>query len=199
MAPQVAIAPLVFLISRWPVLVTWAIGSVGCFATLLPGALSKGRDSFSDLLMLGGVSSFLGLGVSVMVVGPVWMLLRAFAARPVLELEPGERLLHELFANHFLWGESRGGKLLVTSRRLGFRPTRFNVQLDTWSVRLEEVESLAVEGDRFLVVQHRNAAKPEWIVTWKAQPLVDYLGALARRAEEHRASDKAIGGVPRAA
>ena len=60
------------------------------------------------------------------------------------------RVLEERAASHFLGGEGRGGKLLVTSRRLAFRPHRFNVQLATWSLPLSEI--VRFECDRH---QHR--------------------------------------------
>src|SRR6185503_13793911 len=93
---------------------------------------------------------------------------------PKLELEPGEQLLREQAANHFLGGEARGGKLLITNRRLAFRPHRFNVQLATFSVPLDKIRSLTSAGSRFLVVT-TDAPKPEWIVTWNPRELAQFL------------------------
>lgn len=188
LAPRVAIAPLVFLVTRTPVLVAWLLGTIGWLVVLVPGALARGRDSVGDFAFMAGLSAFCGLGGAALVVGPVWAVVRVFSRPPLLPLEPGEEVLRTLPANHFVGGEARGGKLLVTTRRLGFQPHRFNVQLGTWSVRLEDVRGLACEGTRFLLVDTGSPGRQEWIVAPRPDVLAGVVRALGAAPEEERAA-----------
>ncbi|MGE6760752.1 tetratricopeptide repeat protein [Corallococcus interemptor] len=179
LAPQVAITPVVYLLSRWPVLLSWAAGATGVFLWLLPGAIARGDDSsISGLATLGGMSLFLGLGVVVLVVLPIWLITKALSPIPTFELEAGESVVREVVANHFLDGESRGGRLLITDRRLGFCPNRFNLQVSTWSIRHDEIESVHHEGQQLLVIGVRGAAKPEWLLVFNASALESEITAL---------------------
>ncbi len=171
LAPRVAIAPLVFLITRWPVLIAWVVGTIGMAVVLVRSAAANGHDATSDVLTLCAISLFSGGGVAVLTVGPVFFLARAFTTPPALPLGDGESIVREVTANHFLRGESRGGKLLVTNERLAFRPNRFNVQLATWSLPLTQIRSLSVEGERFVVVG--TDAGAEWLVTMAPHKLVE--------------------------
>jgi len=164
LAPKVGIAGILFLISRPAVLVVWALGAAGLLALLLPGAVAKGHDSVGDFVLLSGISLMCGFGLSALVVGPVFMAMRAFVPKPVFELEPGEKVWREMMGSHYLRGEGRGGHVLLTNRRLAFRPHRFNVQLDVWSMPLAEIEQVVPEGTRFLVVTTAGAKEPEWLV-----------------------------------
>ena len=186
LAPKVAVGTIFFLVSRKPVLAAWAVGAVGMLALILPGAAARGHTTLSDYAMITGLSAFCGLGYAALAVGPVWMAIRAFARPPVLELEPGELVLRELAANHFLGGEGRGGKLLVTTRRLAFRPHRFNVQVGTWSARLEDLRDMRTEGTRFLLVQVAGKTAPEWFVASQPGRLAQYLQAVVARPEAER-------------
>lgn len=188
LAPKVAVGSIFFLVSRWPVLVGWAVGTAGMLALLLHGAAEKGRDVSGDWLLLGALSAFCGLGFAALCVSPVFFAVRAFSPKVSFTLEDGEAVLHTRPANHFLTGEGRGGELLVTTRRLGFCPHRFNVQRAPWSVPLDQVRSTAVEGDRFLLVTADGRKSPEWIVTSKPERVASYLEALARRPEAERAA-----------
>jgi hypothetical protein len=163
LAPKVAIAPLVFLATRKPVIIAWAIGTIGMLALVITSAQANGKDPYDNLPLLVGLSLFCGGGVAPLTVGPVFLFLRARTPAPVLELEPGERLVEALSAGHFLGGESRGGKLHVTDRRLVFVPGRFNVQLDPWSVRLEDVTGVRTEGTRMVLVATKDGAEA-WLV-----------------------------------
>ena len=164
LAPKVGIGGILFLISRRGVLVGWALGAAGMLALLLPGAIAKGHTAIGDFALISGLSLFCGFGFGALVVGPIWMLKCLFTAKPVFELEPGEELVHDMLGNHFLHGEGRGGRILLTNRRLGFRPHRFNVQLGLWSTPLVDILDVAPEGTRFLVVKTRASDEPEWIV-----------------------------------
>jgi hypothetical protein len=186
LAPRAALAPLLFLVTRPAVLVAWAIGAVAMIWVLVPQAVAHGHTEFSDYATMGGLGLFCGLGLAVPFVGVPFFVRRAFAPVPVFELEQGEILLYEVPANHFLSGESRGGKALVTTRRLGFRPHRFNVQVDLWSVRLEDLRSLTTEGERFLVIETVSVVAQDWLVVARPQALADYVGAIAKTAETER-------------
>lgn len=187
LAPRVAIAPLVFLITRVPVMVAWGIGAAVMLSLILPQAIALGHDSLKDVLMLGGLCVFCGLGFAALALGPTWMLVRAFAKKTDFPLEPGEQVLRETTANHFVGGEARGGKLIVTTRRLGFRPHRFNVQLATWSVPLEAVRGFDFSGDRFLLVDTEAApGKPQWVVVPRPRDVAAWVSALSAVPEAER-------------
>ncbi|MBX7114286.1 MAG: hypothetical protein K1X64_08120 [Myxococcaceae bacterium] len=110
--------------------------------------------------------------------GPIWAATRLFAKPPTFELEPGEAIVRQVTANHFENGEARGGDLLITNRRLGFRPHRFNVQLTTWNVRHSEIRGAYCEGDRFLVIQ--GMKRHDWLVVWHSGDLAKEIAALAK-------------------
>ena len=96
------------------------------------------RVSFA---LIGAAATF------VLVVLPGFLLYRAlFTASPSLAFEPGEAAFATAADNHSLDGEKRGGKLVLTERRIRFVPHRFNVNLDTVSVPWEDVEGVAT-GD----------------------------------------------------
>lgn len=175
LAPRAAFMTLVFLITRRAVLAVWVLGAIAWFALFWTTAIERGRDPSAELPFIVGMSVFLGLGMAALLVGPAWMVYRAFARPPVFELEGGELVLFETSANHFLRGEARGGKLIVTTQRLGFRPHRFNVQLDPWSIPLEAVRESNVEGTRLLVLKSEASREPEWLVTQNPAALVEKL------------------------
>lgn len=164
LAPRVAFAPVVFLATRWPVLVAWTLGTLGWLAMLVPQMEAKGRGTPANYAFVVFAALMSGGGVAVLLVGPGFFVARAFTPAPVIRLEPGEELLAEYRANHFLKGEGRGGKLLLTSKRLAFRPHRFNVQLEPWSVPLADLERVETEGARMLLVHVRGQREPAWLV-----------------------------------
>ena len=55
------------------------------------------------------------------------------------QLEPGERILREAPANHFVGPEAVGGWLVLTDRRLVFKSHRLNVQRHELSLRPAEI------------------------------------------------------------
>jgi len=175
---RVAAAPLLFLVTRVPVLIAWAAGALGMLWLLVDSAQSNGKDPFANVPLLVGLSLFCGLGVAPLTVGPIFMVVRALGPKPVVELAPGERLLEEIPANHFLGGEARGGKLLLTDRRIAFRPHRFNVQQDTWAISRSEVTGTRAEGLRMLIVRTRDGAE-HWLVTMHPRDLAARLEAAA--------------------
>jgi hypothetical protein len=180
LGPKATLLPILFLMSRWPVLVCSLFGSASTLILLMPGAVARGRTAAPDLLVLFGISSLCGWGFSVLAVGPVFFVARLLGQKPVFELEPGESVLREMAANHFLNGEARGGRLLVTQRRLGFRPHRFNVQLATWSCGLSEIRSLRSEGQRLVVIE--TAPGDDWVVVANAAAAADELSVAIDRA-----------------
>jgi hypothetical protein len=182
MAPRLAIAPAVYLFTRWPVLLAWGIGTAGWLWILVPQMEAKGEDAFG---LAVGISVLCGGGFGLMVVGPIFFVARLLSPPPAVPLEEGETTLLARPANHFLGGEGRGGTLLITSRRLAFRPHRFNVQLSSWTVPLEAVDRTEAHGDRLLVV-HTGASEPAWIVALKPAALGDYLQRLAAAPEATR-------------
>lgn len=89
--------------------------------------------------------SFLGVGLGLAAGLPFGLLLAAFTAwqgsrftREAPGLE-GEQLLKQGPANHFRGGESVGGWLYLTDKRLLFRSHRFNVQNHELSIPLAEI------------------------------------------------------------
>jgi hypothetical protein len=190
LAPRAVFGTLLFLLTRRAVLAGWVVGAAGMFWLMYTGARAHHHDIEAHLPLAIGVSLLSGLGFAALVVGPAFMLVRALARAPVVVLEPGERLLGTVLANHFRGAEGRGGKLLLTSRRLAFRPHRFNVQLETWTTPLEAIRSFAFEGDRFLLVDV-GAHAPEWIVVHRTREVAATLSRLAAMPEPERTSSAA--------
>lgn len=164
LAPRVALLPILFLLTRGPVIAAWVVGAAGMFALLVHSIQANGHDPSAQWPLIAGLSVFCGLGAAVPLVGVPFFVMRLFAAAPELPLERGEAVAREWPANHFLDSEGRGGKMLLTTERLGFCPHRFNVQLTTWSVRRADITGVSVEGERLLLVTHAGAAEPAWFV-----------------------------------
>jgi hypothetical protein len=183
---SVARAPLQFLITRRPVLIVWALGTVGAMALFVPLGLAKGAQW---ALFSVPFSAFLGLGVATLVVGPAFVVMRAFKTPPDAPLEPGEVVVRTLMANHFLHGEARGGTLRVTNRRLVFRPHRYNVQLTPWALPLSEVRALSSEGTNLLLVNPHTA--DEQILAVQRAPRESEIlrGIVAQPESERRPPD----------
>jgi hypothetical protein len=59
-----------------------------------------------------------------------------------IDLADGESMVKEGFANHFKGFESVGGRLLLTTRRLVFKPHKLNVQRQQDSYPLEEIATV---------------------------------------------------------
>lgn len=187
LAPKVAIAPLLFLVTRTPVLIAWLLGTAVWLVIILPQAIARGNASVGDLAMLSGICALCGLGFAALAVGPVFMIVRLFAKPPTLTLDPGEEALRSIAANHWKGGEARGGKLHITTRGLRFVPHRFNVQLDGWQARYEDIRGCAVEGSRFLLVD-AGGPKPEWLVVMSPPVTAELVRAVATAPEPERAA-----------
>ncbi len=181
LAPKVGIGALLFIVTRWPFAIGWLVGTGGTLALIMPGAIAKGRDSVSDFALLAGIGILCGGGFAALVVGPIWALTRALEPSPTFELEAGETLLDESPGNHFLNGESRGGKILLTDRRIGFRPHRFNVQLETWSATLDDIATVEQEGARFLVLTVTGSDDQEWLVVQNPQQIAEQISPDSQR------------------
>lgn len=150
LAPKMALAPMLFLLTRWPVLITWVLGAGGMFALIASSAAANGKHP--DMVVMGAISALCGLGVSALTVGPGFMIARMFAEKPLFALDDGETVESRRRGNHMLGNEARGGEILLTDRRLGFQPHRFNVQLDPWSVPFEAIHDVRTEGARLLLL-----------------------------------------------
>lgn len=167
LAPKMALAPMFFLLTRTPVLIAWALGAIGMYVLMAKGAAENNKTP--DPMMMIGISAFCGIGFAALVVGPGFMIARSFAAKPEFLLEEGEIVQEKIAANHMLGREARGGVMVLTDRRIGFEPHRFNVQLDTWSVPRASVRGARREGSRLLLLETDRgeeifvAAKPEAI------------------------------------
>lgn len=186
LAPKAGFGPIVFMLTRWPVLVAWAVGTSGVLLLLLLAALGRGQVSPSDLLRVAWQSLLGGLTFATIIVGVPFLLVRAAATPPELALEPGEVLIQERRGRQFLRGESRWGQLLLTNRRIGFRPSRFNVQRSPWSMRLDDIRSVRVEGECLLVVEGEAPRPPEWVLAIDGRKMAAQLDELRGRPEAAR-------------
>ncbi len=139
-----------FLLTRKPILLTWALGAAGMAWLLLSQDPPNGREP--SLTLLVPLAIFCGLGFAALVVGPVWMVLCLRKPKTTWTAPDGERPLRSLDANHILHGESRGGKLHITDRALHFVPNRFVVQDDPWSLSLAVINETDALGGRLLAL-----------------------------------------------
>jgi hypothetical protein len=167
------------------VLLAWLLGTAVWLVIILPQAVARGNDSLGDLALLAGICALCGLGFAALAVGPVFLIVRLFGKPAGLTLDPGEQVLRSLSANHWKGGEARGGKLHVTTRGLRFVPHRFNVQLDGWQARYEQIRGCAVEGSRFLLVD-AGGPKPEWLVVMRPPAIAEMVQAVAAAPEAER-------------
>lgn len=173
LAPRLAIAPVVFLATRPAVLVTWTISALAFAAYFLSLTPRPGHEPLG-IVPISLLSLLVGGGLAVVVVAVPFVAMRAFAPSPKADLEPGEIVKQTIPANHFLRGEGRGGKLLVTSQRLVFVPHRFNVQLELTSVAFSNIVACEIVGERLLAVSTRSG-EPHWIITNQPARLADVL------------------------
>ncbi len=96
-----------------------------------------------------------------------------------------DEVLYEKAANHFLNGEARGGKVVITRDHIAFRPHRFNVQLDTRMLPLKKVRSIRAEGSRFIVIDVADQPE-EWMVVLNAAKIAQYLAAVKATEADQR-------------
>jgi hypothetical protein len=182
---------IVYVATRKPLLFAWAIASVVWTLVFIADVVANGHDSLATIALMIGGGAVCGLGVAVMAVGSVFMMLRA-STKPTLELQPDEVLLDERHGSHVLGRENRAGRLLVTNRRLGFQPSRFSVQLETWSVALDEIESVEVIVERhdhgiargLLAIGTKN--ERSLLGMLRPRELAEYVGKLQSRDEHER-------------
>lgn len=174
-------APLLFLATRRPVLIGWGVGTAGLLAYLWSGARAHGHDTPVTLLVLCLLSAYCGLGFSGLIIGPPFMIARALQPVRPFSPEPDETVLLRWFVSHFLRGEARGGTLLLTNRRLVFNPHRFNVQLASWNVPLDEIKALGFEGTRMLLVERRGQSEADWLVVREPRQVAEGIASAAGR------------------
>jgi len=186
LAPKAALDSLVFTITRWPVAVALAVGGAGILLLLLLAALGRGQVSPPDLLRVAWQTLVGGLTFAAVAAGVPFLLLRAGVAPPELALDPGEVLVQERKGRHFLRGENRWGQLLLTNRRIGFRPSRFNVQLSPWSMRLDDIRSVRVEGECLVLIEGQAPTPPEWLVAVDGRKMAEQIDELRRQPEAER-------------
>ena len=97
------------------------------FGLATAAALATSGLAFAPSAGIAGLTALLAGGLFALLIG-MFMRSRLSTAGTELALEPGERLVHEGAANHFLGAEGRGGRLYLTSNRLVFNPHRFNIR-----------------------------------------------------------------------
>lgn len=90
-----------------------------------------------------------------------------------LPLLPGEEIVKEGPANHFVRGESVGGWLTVTTQRLQFTSHKINVQVHNLSLSLNEIagaETVATAGiiPNGLLIQTASGQKERFVVNGRA-------------------------------
>jgi hypothetical protein len=169
MAFRASFGALWFLVTRRAVLITWIVGSVALTALVLYLTITAGKATTPAVIGLIGVGILGGAGLAALLVLPFWLISRASKPAPAVELEPDEAVASKLRGNHFLNGESRGGKILITDRRLAFEPSRFNVQLDPWSIPLDAIDRVELEGMHF--VRLLSGEEEHWLVAQQPDEL----------------------------
>jgi hypothetical protein len=185
LALKATLFPPLFLFTRRPVLLTWALSAAAIVLWLGHEAEGRGRSPSVGLLL--GVSLVSGLGFALMLVGPVFFASRLRLAVPTLALEPAEQVLFRRPGNHWRQGEARGGAFLVTTQRLAFVPNRFNVQLEGWSVPLSAPFTFHREGERLVLLQ-RPAQADEWLVPMAPSLLIEQVEQVRAVPEGERAA-----------
>lgn len=171
---------------RWVYLPALVI-SVAWGASLCMAAIANGRGAPSTLATMIAIGAVCGLGTVMLTVLPGFMIYRALKTPPPeLPIADGERLLFVAPANHVLRGEARGGHLLVTDARVGFRPHRYNVQLQTWSAPLSSIRALRAVFPTGLRLEMADGSIERLVVPARKQ-----IAAYLLRLRDARPDDRA--------
>jgi hypothetical protein len=98
---------------------------------------------------------------------------------PPLELEPGEKLLADVFANLFRGWEGVGGKLYITDRRIRFESHRWNGQPGPSEILLREATAVRSFDNLGLipngVLVETDEGKSYRFVVWRRQRLIELI------------------------
>ena len=169
---------MLFLLRQRLVLAPGIVFSVAWALLLVGMTVANGKGSVETIATLTLVSIVCGFGVVALTVGPAFVIHRHLkGVDPVLALEEGEQVLFVAPANHVLDGEARGGRLLVTDRRIAHRPHRYNVQLDPWSVPFESVRGVRHRLPTFVLLD-LEGGKVEKLVVPNRREMTAYLDGL---------------------
>jgi hypothetical protein len=170
---RLVLFPAIVFSLAWASLFTWM-------------TIQMHKATLESLATMTGIAIMCGLGTTVLLVGPAFMIHRHFKAEnPVFPLQDGERVLYVGVANHTFHGEARGGRLLVTDRRIGFRPHRYNVQLEPWSVPFEGVIGVRHRLPTFVLLDMLDGTTERLVVEHRKE-VAAYLDALRMLPVEQR-------------
>lgn len=151
LGPKLGIGGIVFLLSRVGVMVPTFVFTTAIFAFFMFGPRNPNATPPS-LAVLVVLSLICGLGATVLVVGPIFLLWRLRTPAQKLLVQPDEVVVTQTQGSHFLSGEGRGGTVTLTTTRLAFTPHRFNVQLAPWQLPLSELKGVERHGVHAVVV-----------------------------------------------
>ena len=168
-----------FFLFRQPRALFAIIAASILWALLLVGmTVDNGKATPGTIATMLVISIVCGLGTTVVIIGPIFMVYRHLKTPdPVYALEPGESKLFVALANHVLDGEARGGRLIVSDRRIGFRPHRYNLQLETWSTPFEAVRAVRDRLPTFVLLDLHDG-KTEKLVVQNRKDVAAYLDGL---------------------
>jgi hypothetical protein len=98
---------------------------------------------------------------------------------PPIELEPGEKLTAEVFANLFRGWEGVGGKLYITDRRIRFESHRWNRQPGPSEILMREVTAVGSFDNLGLIpngmLVETKERKSYRFVVWRRQRLIELI------------------------
>lgn len=97
------------------------------------------------------------------------------------ELEPGERILRRSVASEWRGAIVYGGKLLLTDRRLIFRPHLLNLDRKVTSSQVASIRRVEPVGSNRIAVSFKNGAMREFIVFRRKVWIERILQASGRR------------------
>ena len=179
---------MLFLLRQRLVLFPAIVASIVWGLLLVGMTVDHGKGTPETIATMVVVSIVCGLGTTVIVVGPAFMIYRhSRTANPVYAIEPGEVKLFVALANHMLDGEARGGRLIVTDRRIGFRPHRYNVQLETWSTPFDAVRAVRDRLPTYVLLDLHDG-RTERLVVQHRKDIAAYLDGLRRAEPAQRAA-----------
>lgn len=92
-----------------------------------------------DIPVLLGISVLCGFGFGVMTGLPSFFIYRALVPTPGWVAQDDEPICASFAANHPFDGDSRGGKLHLTTRHVAFVPHRFNLKMKSIAIPYGEV------------------------------------------------------------
>ena len=146
---------------------------------LLPAENLSGRQIFA-IILTAVLTGVLGGILFTWLIGVIFRK----TLNVKVDLEPGETVAFESAASNFKGIEAVGGKLVLTSRRLIFKPHKLNIQKHPLSLDLDEIENVSRFKKLGLINNGLSVtASNNRIISFSVEKAEEWLALLSRLKE----------------